>query len=66
MCATDRWSICRSRAGEIKALVSGSEIYEVAVKIAPVAKARWKSICDDCAGAIDSLVELLQGRFSKA
>jgi uncharacterized Zn finger protein len=51
--------------GEIKALVSGSEIYEVAVKIAPVAKARWQSICLDCAGAIDSLIELLQGRFSK-
>ena len=51
--------------GEIKALVSGSEIYEVAVKVAPVAKARWQSICTDCAGAIDSLIELLQGRFSK-
>ncbi len=51
--------------GEIKALVSGSEIYKVAVKVAPVTKARWKSICKDCAGAIDSLVELLQGRFSK-
>ena len=51
--------------GEIKALVSGSEIYKVTVKVAPVAKARWKSICKDCAGAIDSLVELLQGRFSK-
>jgi uncharacterized Zn finger protein len=51
--------------GEIKALVSGSEIYKVAVKVAPVAKARWQSICADCAGAIDSLIELLQGRFSK-
>jgi uncharacterized Zn finger protein len=51
--------------GEIKALVSGSEIYEVAVRVAPVAKARWRSICKDCAGAIDSLIELLQGRFSK-
>ena len=51
--------------GEIKALVSGSEIYKVAVKVAPVAKARWQSICKDCAGAIDSLIELLQGRFSK-
>jgi len=50
--------------GEIKALVSGSEIYEVAVKVAPVAKARWQSICKDCAGGIDSLVELLQGRLS--
>lgn len=51
--------------GEIKALVSGSDIYTVAVRVAPVAKARWKSICKDCSGAIDSLVELLQGRFSK-
>jgi uncharacterized Zn finger protein len=51
--------------GEIKALVSGSEIYKVAVKVAPVEKARWRSICTDCAGAIDSLIELLQGRFSK-
>jgi len=51
--------------GEIKALVSGSAIYRVTVKVAPVPKARWKSICKDCAGAIDSLVELLQGRFSQ-
>src|SRR5215831_5635097 len=51
--------------GEIRALVSGSDIYTVAVRVAPVTKARWKSICKDCAGAIDSLVELLQGRFSK-
>jgi hypothetical protein len=36
----------------------------VALKIAPVVKPRWKSICTDCAGAIDSLVELLQGRLS--
>lgn len=51
--------------GSIQALVSGSDIYEVAVKVVPVSKARWKSICTDCAGAIDSLVELLQGKFSE-
>jgi len=51
--------------GEIKALVSGSQIYKVKVRVTPVAKARWESICKDCAGAIDSLIELLQGRFSK-
>jgi len=51
--------------GEIHALVSGSSIYKVAVKIAPVSKARWKAICDDCSGGIESLVELLQGQFSK-
>ena len=51
--------------GEVKAIVSGSGIYKVAVKVVTVPKARWTSICADCAGAIDSLVELLQGRFSK-
>jgi uncharacterized Zn finger protein len=52
-------------ASQITALVSGSEIYEVKVEILPVAKPRWKSICEDCSGSIDSLVELLQGRLSK-
>lgn len=52
--------------GRIKAWVSGSELYEVEVKVEPVAKARWQSICKDCAGAIDSLVELLRGRFSQS
>ncbi|MEW6746740.1 MAG: SWIM zinc finger family protein [Planctomycetota bacterium] len=51
--------------GEVMALVSGSEIYKVAVKVSAIPKARWTSVCTDCAGAIDSLVELLQGRFSK-
>jgi uncharacterized Zn finger protein len=54
------------RGGEVTALVSGSELYEVKVTVARVPKPRWTSICRDCAGAIDSLVELLQGRFSKA
>ncbi len=52
-------------AGAIHAYVSGSELYEVSLAVAPVAKAKWKSICADCAGGIDSLVELLQGRLSK-
>src|SRR5438874_1045947 len=50
--------------GDVQALVRGSEIYRVAVKVSPVSKARWTSICTDCAGAIASLVELLRGRFS--
>lgn len=51
--------------GAVTAMVSGSDIYNVTVNVAAVPKARWSSICRDCAGAIDSLVELLQGRFSK-
>jgi hypothetical protein len=51
--------------GAANALVSGTELYRVVVDINAVPKRRWKSICDDCAGEISSLVELLQGRFSK-
>jgi len=52
-------------SSEVNGLVSGSSIYDVAVKITPVSMVRWKSICKDCAGSIDSLVELLQGRLSQ-
>ncbi len=51
--------------GEIAAFVSGSELYKITIRIAPVGAKRWKSICRDCAGSIDSLVELLQGRLAK-
>jgi uncharacterized Zn finger protein len=50
---------------EVKAMVSGSQLYNVSIKIDEVPKQDWASICKDCAGGIDSLVELLQGRFSK-
>src|SRR3954466_10840757 len=52
-------------AREITAIVSGSKIYKVKVSIGGVGPARWKTLCADCSGGIDSLVELLQGRFSK-
>ncbi len=50
---------------EVTAMVSGSKIYKVKVSIGDVGPARWKALCADCSGGIDSLVELLQGRFSK-
>src|SRR5947208_2302378 len=51
--------------GEVLAFVAGSELYKIKIGIAPVKPSRWKSICQDCAGSIDSLVELLQGRLAK-
>lgn len=51
--------------GEIAAMVAGSSLYKIKIAIAPVKSARWKAICRDCAGAIDSVVELLQGRLAK-
>jgi len=50
---------------EITAIVSGSKLYKVKVSIGEVAQAHWKTLCADCSGRIDSLVELLQGKFSK-
>ena len=52
--------------GEVRALVAGSELYKVTIKIKPVPTPSWKAICRDCTGGIDSLVELLQGRLSKS
>jgi len=53
-------------AGTIKALVSGSSIYTVSVKIEQMSKTEWKQLTAKCAGSIDSMVELLQGKFSSS
>ena len=50
--------------GEVRALVSGSDFYEVKVRIQPLAAARWKAVRSECAGQISTLVELLAGTFS--
>ena len=52
--------------GAVTAMVSGSDLYDVRVKVATLPTTKWRAVCGDCAGAIDSLVELLQGRFSQA
>jgi uncharacterized Zn finger protein len=51
--------------GEVSAMVAGSALYNVRVTIAPVAASRWKAICQDCAGSVDSLIEILQGRLAQ-
>src|SRR5450759_5903519 len=43
---------------EVTAMVSGSKIYKVKVSIGDVAQARWKTVCADCWGGVDSLVEV--------
>lgn len=49
---------------EVTAIVSGSSLYKIKIDIDEVPKSQWSTICRECAGGIDSLVELLQGRFS--
>lgn len=53
------------RQGEVDALVSGSSLYKVKVRIAPVGKKRWAALCRASAGGIGSLMELLQGKLSE-
>ncbi len=50
--------------GKVQARVSGSSMYRTTITVKPLAAAAWKTLCADCAGGIDSLVELLQGRFA--
>lgn len=52
--------------GEVQAQVMGSSLYKVAVKVTTVSATHWQAIGADCAGSIDSLVELLQGKLSTA
>ena len=52
--------------GLIKALVMGSSLYQIEIKVDAVTAPQWQAIIQDCTGSIASLVELLQGKFSTA
>lgn len=50
--------------GEIKAIVSGSELYNITINIKPLTKAKWRAIKNACTGQIGSLLNLLNGVLS--
>src|SRR6267142_273887 len=52
--------------GKIKALVSGSEVYRVTIDIGTLPKLVWKHVKDECAQSIDSMLDLLAGRFDES
>lgn len=52
--------------GEVRAQVMGSSLYSVAVTVTACPAKQWRAIGADCAGSIDSLVALLQGKLSTA
>jgi uncharacterized Zn finger protein len=54
----------RIGAGQVDALVAGSSLYEVSVRIDKVARKRWGALIKKCAGHIASVVGLLQGKLS--
>ena len=59
-------SVCHLAIEEEKAeaMVSGSEMYELAIHIEPLSPSRWSNIKNECRGKIGSLIELLQGKIS--
>lgn len=61
-------SVCHLEinAGEIKALVSGSELYDVKITIHKLPDKKWSSIKTNCSGHIGSLLELLKGKLSNS
>lgn len=58
----------RLEGGQVTALVQGTWVkpYEVAIRIAPVKKANWNHIKKQCRGELQSLSDLLAGKFPKA
>ncbi len=59
-------SVCHLdiQPGRIEAIVSGSELYTIAITIAPLAKKKWDSVKSACAGRIGSLIDLLRGKLA--
>jgi uncharacterized Zn finger protein len=56
----------RIDTGKVIARVMGSSLYDIKLTIKSVPAKQWQDVAGDCARSIDSLVELLQGRFSSA
>jgi uncharacterized Zn finger protein len=59
-------SVCHLeiKEGQIEAMVSGSELYNVSIDIKPLHNSLWKTIKQHCSGKIGSMLELLNGRLS--
>jgi len=50
--------------GKIKALVQGSDLYELSIDIDPLPVPQWTAVKQACQGKIATLIELLQGKIS--
>ena len=50
--------------GRIRAIVGGSEVYEIDIKIEKLKASRWKTIQQHCSTRIDSMLDLLAGKLS--
>lgn len=50
--------------GEVKAMVSGSYLYNVTIAIKTLTEDKWKIIKKTCSGKISSLLDLLSGKLT--
>ena len=50
--------------GQVKAMVSGSSIYNITIAIKPLVHDKWHTIKSTCMGKISSLLDLLSGKLS--
>lgn len=51
--------------GEIRALVSGSSVYQIKITIAELDSKKWAEIRKDCAEHVSSLLDLMRGKLPK-
>jgi uncharacterized Zn finger protein len=60
-------SVCHLKIapGKVEAIVSGSELYNLTVRIDPLPKPKWQKIRSRCVGKIGSLLGLLAGKLSE-
>ncbi len=52
--------------GNVTALVRGTSLYSINIKIEKVPEKQWEAIRRECSGKIDSLVALLSGKLSSS
>ncbi len=60
-------SVCHLeiQSGLIKAIVSGSSLYNVSITITPLKKTKWAAVRSACTGRIGSLIDLLRGKLER-
>lgn len=59
-------SVCHLtiKEGKIEAIVSGSQLYNVEIRVEKLKQEKWRAIVGKCRGRVGSLLELLEGRIS--
>lgn len=58
-------SVCHLEinSGQVKAIVSGSSLYNGSITIVPLVKQRWDAVRSACSGKVGSLIDLLRGKL---